>query len=74
MPATTPLENHDKEILEDKDGDDVGVIILLHGVGESGDDWREFLKKIAPPKTRLVLPTAPRAPVNMFGLLEMNSW
>ena len=54
--------------------DDVNVLIFLHGVGGSGDDFTHFLQKIVPSSTRLILPTAPKAAVSMFGLLEINSW
>ena len=53
---------------------DVNVLIFLHGVGGSGDDFTNFLQKIVPSSTRLILPTAPKAAVSMFGLMEMNSW
>ena len=73
MPGATTKDEQVKNKLEHED-DDVPVIILLHGVGESGHDWTNFLSKIAPQNTRFILPTAPKAPVNMFGLIEMNSW
>ena len=56
-----------------EDGD-VPVLIFLHGVGGTGSEWTNFLLKIVPDNTRLFLPTAPCVPVNMFGLIEMNSW
>ena len=73
MPVNTAHVD-DAKATSDQEDDDVPVIILLHGVGESGGDWTNFLRKIAPPNTRLILPTAPKAPVNMFGFIEMNSW
>ena len=73
MPGATTKDEFVKNELEHED-DDVPAIILLHGVGESGQDWTNFLSKIAPSNTRFILPTAPKAPVNMFGLIEMNSW
>jgi predicted esterase len=54
--------------------EDVKVLIFLHGVGGSGNDFTNFLEKIVPSSTRLILPTAPKAAVSMFGLMEMNSW
>ena len=51
------------------DGDVGRVIIFLHGVGGTGEDWSEFLESVAPPNTKLVLPTAPFANVKM---LKMN--
>ena len=59
---------------DDGEDGDVPVLIFLHGVGGSGDDWTNFLQKIVPANTRLILPTAPKVPVNMFGFIEMNSW
>jgi predicted esterase len=56
------------------DQEDVNVLIFLHGVGGSGDDFNHYLQKIVPSSTRLILPTAPKAAVSMFGLMEMNSW
>ena len=60
----------DKEIT----GDSGRVIIFLHGVGGTGEDWSEFLKSVAPPNTKLVLPTAPLATVKMMKDRKMNSW
>ena len=77
MPGATSKDEHEQEHVRNKadhEEVDVQVIILLHGVGESGKNWTNFLSKIAPPNTRFILPTAPKAPVNMFGLIEMNSW
>ena len=54
---------------------DVGrVIIFLHGVGGTGEDWSEFLESVVPPTTKLVLPTAPLANVKMLKDRKMNSW
>jgi len=50
------------------------VLIFLHGAGGSGDEWSSFLQDIVPSKTKLILPTAPKATVAMFGWMEMNSW
>ena len=51
----------DKEI----PGDSGRVIIFLHGVGGTGEDWSQFLESVAPPNTKLVLPTAPLATVKI---------
>ena len=50
------------------------VIIFLHGVGGTGEDWSEFLESVSPPNTKLVLPTAPLANVKMMKDRKMNSW
>ena len=55
------------------DGERV-IIFLLHGVGGRGEDWSEFLESVAPPNTKLVLPTAPLANVKMMKDRKMNSW
>ena len=57
-----------------KHGDGERVLIFLHGVGGTGEDWSEFLHSVVPPKTKLVLPTAPYARVKMFQDRKMNSW
>ena len=46
-------------------GDGGRVIIFLHGVGGTGEDWSEFLESVFPPTTKLVLPTAPLANVKI---------
>ena len=43
-------------------GDGERVIIFLHSVGGTGEDWSEFLECVVPPNTKLVL-TAPFANV-----------
>ena len=50
------------------------VVIFLHGVGGSGSEWSRFLQKVVPPKTKLILPSAPIAPVDLFLGREMSSW
>ena len=55
-------------------GDGGRVIIFLHGVGGKGEDWSEFLESVAPPDTKLVLPTAPLANVKMMKDRKMKSW
>ena len=50
------------------------VVIFLHGVGGSGSEWARFLHKVVPPRTKLILPSAPKAPVDLFQGREMSSW
>ena len=50
------------------------VVIFLHGVGGSGPEWSRFLQKVVPPNTKLILPSAPTAPVDLFLGREMSSW
>lgn len=50
------------------------VVIFLHGVGGSGSEWARFLQKVVPPRTKLILPSAPKAPVDLFLGREMTSW
>ena len=57
-----------------KQNDYVRVVIFLHGVGGSGEDWSEFLERVVPPDTKLVLPTAPCASVKKIQDRKMNSW
>ena len=62
------LEVHDNNDEYDK------VLLFLHGVGGSGSEWVKFWKKILPNKTKLILPTAPKANVTMYGGIRLNSW
>ena len=50
------------------------VVIFFHGVGGSGSEWERFLQKVVPPNTKLILPSAPMAPVDLFQGREMSSW
>ena len=50
------------------------VVIFLHGVGGSGSEWARFLQKVVPPNTKLILPSAPKASVDLFLGREMSSW
>ena len=50
------------------------VVIFLHGVGGCGGEWRERLAGLLPPGTRICTPTAPTAPVTLFGNKQCNSW
>ena len=50
------------------------VLIFLHGVGGSGSEWARFLQKVVPPNTKLILPSAPKASVDLFAGREMSSW
>ena len=50
------------------------VLIFLHGVGGSGSEWARFLRKVVPPNTKLILPSAPKATVDLFPGREMSSW
>ena len=50
------------------------LVIFLHGVGGSGSEWKRFLQKILPSGTKLILPSAPTAPVDLFLGREMSSW
>ena len=43
-------------------------------MGAACAEWKRFLKKILPPKTKLILPTAPKSSVDLFGGREMASW
>merc|ERR1712045_81442 len=55
-------------------GDYHHVVIFLHGVGGSGSEWSRFLQKVVPPNTKLILPNAPKASVDLFLGREMSSW
>jgi len=61
----------ERESLEgDKRG---GVVIFLHGVGGSGDEWKG-LSSLMPSSVTLIVPTAEEAPVALFGNQVCPSW
>ena len=69
-------KNREREVDEEKDVNKATglVVIFLHGVGGCGGEWRDRLAGILPPGTRIHTPTAPTAPVTLFGNKDCNSW
>ncbi len=53
------------------------VVILLHGLGDSGDGWAPIAPHITRsdwPSVRFVFPHAPVQPVTINGGMKMRSW
>jgi len=71
------IENQEsKIILHPNDGDHSATVILMHGLGDSGNGWLDSTQEIAVkmPYTKFILPTAPRQPVTLNGGMRMNAW
>ncbi|MGQ0468025.1 MAG: alpha/beta hydrolase [Sporichthyaceae bacterium] len=52
-------------------------VILLHGLGDSGDGWAPVAPELVRPEwpaVRFVFPHAPVAPVTINGGMRMRSW
>ena len=53
------------------------TVVLLHGLGDSGDGWRgggDALVSLLPAGVEVVLPTAPVRPVTLNMGMRMNAW
>lgn len=53
------------------------AVILLHGLGDSGDGWAPMVPEFVRPEwpaVRFVFPHAPMAPVTINGGMRMRSW
>ena len=52
------------------------TIIFLHGLGDTGEGWRQPFEMIAKtlPQTKILLPTAPSVPVTLNMGTVMPSW
>lgn len=57
-------------------GQQSASIILMHGLGDSGDGWLDAAQEIskALPYVKFILPTAPNIPVTLNGGARMNAW
>lgn len=71
------IENQEsKVIIHPNEGEHSATIILMHGLGDSGDGWLDSAQEIAlkMPYAKFILPTAPRQPVTLNGGMRMNAW
>ena len=53
------------------------TVVLLHGLGDSGEGWRggaQMLASLLPFGVEIVLPTAPTRPVTLNGGMPMPAW
>lgn len=50
------------------------TLIWLHGLGDSGDGWKETLAGLGLRNTRVLLPQAPIQPVTVNGGMHMPAW
>jgi len=51
-----------------------GVIIFLHGLGDTGHSWAQNLGQLGLSGVRYVCPTAPTRPVTLNGGMPMPAW
>ena len=51
-----------------------GVVIWLHGLGASGDDFAPVVPLMERPDLQFVLPHAPVRPVTINGGVAMRAW
>ncbi|KAJ9546616.1 hypothetical protein OSB04_019159 [Centaurea solstitialis] len=50
------------------------TIVWLHGIGEMGSSWTQFLESLPLPNIKWICPTAPTRPVALFGGLQCTAW
>ncbi|PWA97083.1 alpha/Beta hydrolase fold protein [Artemisia annua] len=50
------------------------TIVWLHGIGEMGSSWSQFLESLPLPNVKWICPTAPTRSVSLFGGLHTTAW
>ncbi|KAK9075697.1 hypothetical protein SSX86_004026 [Deinandra increscens subsp. villosa] len=50
------------------------TIVWLHGIGETGASWSQFLESLPLPNIKWICPTAPTRPVALFGGHHSTAW
>lgn len=52
------------------------LVVIMHGLGDTADGFADVAQMFSPrmPKTRFILPTAPRQPVTLNRGMIMTSW
>ena len=58
------------------DGTHSGTVVLMHGLGDSGDGLADLAEMWAKklPHVKFILPTAEQRPVTLNGGMRMNAW
>ncbi|KAI7757673.1 hypothetical protein M8C21_003179 [Ambrosia artemisiifolia] len=50
------------------------TIVWLHGIGEMGSSWTQFLESLPIPNIKWICPTAPTRPITLFGGNPSTAW
>ncbi|KAK1408058.1 hypothetical protein QVD17_39689 [Tagetes erecta] len=50
------------------------TIVWLHGIGETGSSWSQFLEPLPLPNVKWICPTAPTRPITLFGGHHSTAW
>ncbi|CAI9284270.1 unnamed protein product [Lactuca saligna] len=50
------------------------TIVWLHGIGEMGSSWSQFLESLPLPNIKWICPTAPSRPIALFGGAQSTAW
>ena len=79
MVSTRPVK--DAAVVEAHRGPQLGTVIFMHGLGDSGDGWSVLfddvirgLPKHLQGRVRLIFPHAPHQPVSLNNGFAMRSW
>mmetsp|Transcript_4063 Transcript_4063/g.9027 ORF Transcript_4063/g.9027 Transcript_4063/m.9027 type:complete len:270 (-) Transcript_4063:148-957(-) len=61
--------------IKEAQGDHTGTIIMLHGLGDTGEGWVDIMASELPPAgIKVICPTAPTIPVTLNGGMPMPAW
>jgi len=62
-------------VVEPGRGNATACVVMLHGLGDSGDGWASAASQIkTPANTRWIFPTAKSIPVTLNAGMRMNAW
>ncbi|KAL8256238.1 hypothetical protein R6Q59_031305 [Mikania micrantha] len=50
------------------------TVVWLHGIGETGSSWLQFLESLPLPNVKWICPTAPARPIALFGGHSSTAW
>lgn len=59
-------------IIKRPSGPHTHTLILLHGLGDTGDGWSDIASQLPVPGLKQVFPTASERPVTLNGGMEMT--
>ncbi|KAJ1437657.1 lysophospholipase-like protein II [Ochromonadaceae sp. CCMP2298] len=57
-----------------KSGEYSGLLIFLHGLGDTADGWASLMPSLGLKDTKIVLPTADTIPISLNGGMPMPGW